>query len=270
MPSLPMLSEEICLNDRADQLCRQIAVRAEELQVRRHELECGSTVFDFGIDVLGTQEAGLTLAQVCLANLADVLVTPSEPWRVVRVETDQPVAACMASQYAGWEIKGEGFFAMGSGPMRAAAAREPLFNDIGYHEHPEACVGVLESGKLPPDAVCEQIAEKCGIAAERLTLLAAPTSSTAGTLQVVARSVETALHKLHELGFELSRVERGLGTAPLPPVAKDDLTGIGLTNDAILYGAEVTLWVRGRRSIACRVRTSGAQFCLSRLRPTVC
>ena len=31
--------------------------------------------------------------------------------------------------------------------------------------------------------------------------------------------------------------------APLPPVAKDDLTGIGNTNDAILYGGEVTLWL---------------------------
>ncbi len=31
----------------------------------------------------------------------------------------------------------------------------------------------------------------------------------------------------------------------MPPVAGDDLTGIGRTNDAVLYGALVTLWVRG-------------------------
>ena len=30
----------------------------------------------------------------------------------------------------------------------------------------------------------------------------------------------------------------------MPPVAADDLTGIGRTNDAVLYGGEVTLWVR--------------------------
>ena len=54
----------------------------------------------------------------------------------------------MASQYAGWEIKGEKFFAMGSGPMRAAAGREALFDDIGHREKPDRCVGVLETSKL--------------------------------------------------------------------------------------------------------------------------
>ena len=63
-------------------------------------------------------------------------------------------------------------------------------------------------------------------------------------MQVVARSVETALHKLHEIGYDLHNVVSGFGAAPLPPVAADDLVGIGRTNDAILYGGEVTLWVK--------------------------
>ena len=242
---------DLSLNERATQLCDEIAARADELQVTCHQLDCGTTVFDFGIDMPGSQAAGLLLARVCLADLAEVTQDASEPWPLVAVATDHPVAACMASQYAGWEIQGDKFFAMGSGPMRAAAGREPLFDDIGYRERCDSCVGVLESGQLPPETVCEEIAAKCGIGARRLTLLVAPTSSQAGTLQVVARSVETALHKLHELGFDLSRVERGQGTAPLPPVAKDDLAGIGVTNDAILYGGEVTLDVRGDdRSLA--------------------
>ena len=151
----------------------------------------------------------------------------------------------MASQYAGWELKGDGFFAMGSGPMRAAAGREELFETIGHTEKPPEAVGVLECAKLPPEDVCRDLAEKCGVAPEQLTLLLAPTSSQAGTVQVVARSVETSLHKLFELGFDLARVESGIGTAPLPPVAADDLTGIGRTNDAMLYGGKVTLYVRG-------------------------
>ena len=36
----------------------------------------------------------------------------------------------------------------------------------------------------------------------------------------------------------------GVGVAPLPPVAADDVIGIGRTNDAILYGGRATLWVR--------------------------
>jgi methenyltetrahydromethanopterin cyclohydrolase len=76
-------------------------------------------------------------------------------------------------------------------------------------------------------------------------LLSARTASLAGNFQVVARSVETALHKLHELGFDVWRVRSAVGVAPLPPVAKDDFAGIGRTNDAILYGGRVTLMVRG-------------------------
>jgi methenyltetrahydromethanopterin cyclohydrolase len=72
-----------------------------------------------------------------------------------------------------------------------------------------------------------------------------PTASVAGGVQIVARSVETALHKLAELKFDLSRIVSAHGTAPLPPVAAGDLAAIGRTNDAILYGARVILAVTG-------------------------
>jgi methenyltetrahydromethanopterin cyclohydrolase len=104
---------------------------------------------------------------------------------------------------------------------------------------------VLETRTLPPDSVCRAIAESCRVAPERLTLLVAPTASLAGAVQVVARSVETAMHKLFELGFDLSRIVSGYGIAPLPPVGTDDLAAIGTTNDAILYGGQVLLCVRG-------------------------
>ncbi len=256
MPDIPRLAgyhrgmtrlAAMNLNARAAQLCRSIVDDAQSLGVVVHRCESGATVIDCGVNAAGGQAAGLAMARVCLADLASVAVVPVSggPWPQVEVSTDHPVLACMASQYAGWEIKGEKYFAMGSGPMRAAAAREPLFEDLGYREMAETCVGVLESGKLPPDAVCREIAAKCGIEPSRLTLLVAPTRSPAGTLQIVARSVETALHKLHELGFDLSRVEKGWGSAPLPPPAQDDLAAIGRTNDAILYGSRVTLHLHG-------------------------
>src|SRR5262249_56679524 len=71
-----------------------------------------------------------------------------------------------------------------------------------------------------------------------------PAASLAGTVQVVARSLETALHKLHELKFDLTQVVSGFGCAPLPPVAANELQAIGRTNDAILYGGRVLVWVR--------------------------
>ncbi len=229
------------LNQRAAKLCDQAVLQAETLGIVCHSTTSGTRLLDFGIAASGSLEAGLLLARICLADLAEVTLDGSQ----VRIDTKHPIAACLASQYAGWEIKGEKYFAMGSGPMRAVAAREPLFEEIGFREQSDVCVGVLEASKLPPEEVCRNIAEKCGVACERLTLVVAPTSSLAGTLQVVARSVETALHKLHELGFNLGRAVCGGGTAPLPPVAEDDLAAIGWTNDAILYGGRVTLEVTG-------------------------
>jgi methenyltetrahydromethanopterin cyclohydrolase len=88
-------------------------------------------------------------------------------------------------------------------------------------------------------------------------------------MQVVARSLETALHKLHELKFDLNQVVSGFGSAPLPPVAKDELGAIGRTNDAILYGGRVTIWVQaeddqltevGPKVPACASEDYGAPF----------
>jgi methenyltetrahydromethanopterin cyclohydrolase len=206
-------------------------------------------VIDCGVHCFGGLEAGRALAEICMANLGNVRFSScrSELFNgvSVQVSTDQPVAACMASQYAGWKIAVGDFFAMGSGPMRAVAAKESLFETIGFREDADAVIGVLESASLPSDEVCRAIAEDCRVSPERLTLLVAPTSSQAGTVQIVARSVETALHKMQELGFDISRIQSGFGTAPLPPVAADDLDGIGRTNDAVLYGGEVILWVTG-------------------------
>jgi methenyltetrahydromethanopterin cyclohydrolase len=235
------------LNARAAALCQSLSIEAEQFRLQIHTRKSGARIIDCGVTAAGGLEAGILLARVCMADLATIQVemghggfTP-----VVTVRTDHPRLACMAAQYAGWEVKGEGYFAMGSGPMRAAAAREPLFVDLDYREPADCCVGVLESGKLPDDPVCVDIAGKCGISAERLTLLVAPTRSLAGTVQVVARSIETALHKLHELKFDLNRVKSAWGAAPLPPPANNDFAAIGRTNDAILYGGHAILYVRG-------------------------
>ncbi|MEX2186638.1 MAG: methenyltetrahydromethanopterin cyclohydrolase [Pirellulales bacterium] len=243
-----MTDSPASLNGRAALICEELARDTARWRLAVSRLECGARVIDFGVDAEGGLDAGLRLAEICMGGLgrAALAATSAELGSgvAVHVATDHPLVACMASQYAGWQIAGEKFFAMGSGPMRALAKREPLFESISVDEASDAAVGVLESGKLPTDDVCRDVAAKCGVDPQHLTLCVARTASLAGTLQVVARSVETALHKLHELGFDIAKVHNGYGAAPLPPVAKDDLAAIGRTNDAILYGGHATLWVR--------------------------
>ena len=236
------------LNERAQRLADYMVANASSLRIAAQQAPNGARLLDCGIQSPGGLQAGLGLARVCLAGLGDVALAPGDvagvPCVQVTVATDQPVTACMACQYAGWQISVDKFFAMGSGPMRAAYGKEELFDKIPGREQAPLAVGVLESRKLPDDEVLEYLCERLNLPASKLTLLAAPASSLAGNLQVVARSLETALHKLYELHFDLGQVISGFGSAPLPPVAADDLQAIGRTNDAILYGGRVVVWVR--------------------------
>ena len=267
------MAATLTLNERAMRLADYVASNAATLRIQTHTTAGGARLLDCGIKTPGGLQAGLSLARVCLAGQAEVALVPGEVAGVacpsVVVTTDHPVQACMASQYAGWQISVGKFFAMGSGPMRAAHGKEELFADIPGKEQAPVAVGVLETRKLPDDAVIDYLCQALGLAANKITLLAAPAASQAGNLQVVARSLETALHKLHELKFDLNQVVSGFGSAPLPPVAKDELTAIGRTNDAILYGGRVTIWVQaeddqlaeiGPKVPACASPDYGAPF----------
>src|SRR4029077_9954124 len=96
--------------------------------------------------------------------------------------SDAPIASCIASQYAGWQVNVGKFFAMGSGPMRAAYGRGEIFGDIGPREKPAVAVGVLETRKLPDDAVIDYLAKSLDLAPGKLTLCVAPAASIAGNL----------------------------------------------------------------------------------------
>jgi methenyltetrahydromethanopterin cyclohydrolase len=162
------------------------------------------------------------------------------------VWTDHPAVACMASQYAGWAIAPEGFFAMGSGPLRAHARVErELFEKLDYAESADRGVLVLEGRSLPGDDVAAWVAKKAGLSPSALTFVVAPTASLAGGVQIVARVIETGLHKMDTLGFDVRRVVSAIGTAPLAPTAKNDMRAIGRTNDCILYGGQVRYVVQG-------------------------
>lgn len=237
------------LNERAAKIADAMAADADALRVAVSMLPCAARVIDCGIAVRGGLEAGRLMAEACMGGLGRVQLTAVEIDGLrlpgVHVHTDHPAVSCLASQYAGWAIRPEGYFAMGSGPLRAIARVErELYERLGYGEPADGRGVLVLEGRTPPDdAVAAYVAEKSGVAAERLTFLIAPTASLAASVQVSARVVETALHKLLELGFDVRRVVSGSGTAPVAPVAKNDIRAIGRTNDCVLYGGVVHLTV---------------------------
>jgi methenyltetrahydromethanopterin cyclohydrolase len=239
------------LNARAARIADAMEADAAALGIQVRRLEGGVRFLDCGIEAPGGLEAGRLLAEACMGGAGQVAFTTFSCDDLllpgVAVRTDHPALACLASQYAGWAIKPEGYFAMGSGPLRAVArVEEALFAHLEYAEPADGPgVLVLETREVPGAAALAWIHERSGVAAERLTILAAPTATPAASVQISARVVETALHKLHELRFDVKKVRTGFGTAPLATIAKNDLRAIGRTNDCVLYGGFVHLTVEG-------------------------
>jgi len=238
------------MNERSWALADRSVERAAELRIAAHTLASGARVIDAGIDVPGGFGAGLMLAELCMGGLGHVAYAPltidGEAWPGVQVWTDHPAECCMASQYAGWAINPDGFFAMGSGPLRAKArVEQALFEKLRYAEAGATRgVLVLEGRTMPTDAVAEWVAKKAGLAPDAITFAIAPTASIAGGVQVVARVIETGLHKMDVLGFDVTRVVSAMGTAPLALTAKSDLRAIGRTNDCVLYGGTARYTIR--------------------------
>jgi methenyltetrahydromethanopterin cyclohydrolase len=250
--ALQSFAGAVSVNALAAPLVESLVRDAPQLGLSVAQMDNGCTLVDAGIDVRGGLEAGRRIAEICLGGLGSVRLSngETESWPVgVTVHTASPVLACLGSQYAGWSLShGEGkeaFHALGSGPARALSVKETLFEELQYRDRADAGCLVLEVDRRPPLPLVDKIAADCGIAASALTLILTPTRSLAGTVQVVARVLEVALHKVHALDFPLDRIADGVGSAPLPPPAPDFVQAMGRTNDAILFAGRVQLYVHG-------------------------
>ena len=206
-----------------------------------------ANVVQFAADKVGTKQGGVLLAKICLGSEADVSIVDPRPVQIsrphVNVSTSNPLVDCIGCQYAGWSLAVGEYSAMASGPIRLLRGCESILESYGLSQTDQQAVIVLETDKLPTESVVDYIAQQVGVAAADLLICIANTSSLPGSIQVVARSVETAMHKLYEIGFDLTTVRSAQGTAPLPPSTDSDLVAMGWTNDAMLYGASVELTV---------------------------
>jgi methenyltetrahydromethanopterin cyclohydrolase len=237
------------LNLRSAAIADELIADPIRFGVELYTLANGARIIDAGVRAAGGLAAGQAMAHACMGGLGQVSFVPlsigNDTYQGVQVWTDHPAIACMASQYAGWAIHVDQFFAMGSGPLRAVARVErELFDKLAYSERAERGVLVLEGRSLPTDDIVAWVSERAGLQPSSLVFIVAPTASVAGSVQISARVLETGLHKMDALGFDVRLVTNAIGNAPLPPVAKNDLRAIGRTNDCILYGGQARYTVR--------------------------
>lgn len=237
------------INTLAEPLVKSLKDNAGSLRIGVEKLGSGCTIIDAGIRYPGGLEAGRLIAEICMGGLGHVSLNSASTFPhwplMVDVRSSNPVLACLGSQYAGWSLAHEKYFSLGSGPGRALAGREELFKELDYRDSHETACLVLETDKTPPAEVIEKVSRDTGVAPENLTFILTPTRSLAGTVQIVARVLEVAMHKIHTLHFPLDHVIDGMASAPLPPPSPDFITGMGRTNDAILFGGHAHLYVLG-------------------------
>ncbi|KNZ33053.1 MAG: N(5),N(10)-methenyltetrahydromethanopterin cyclohydrolase [Methylibium sp. NZG] len=258
--ALPLAASTLSVNRLAQPLVQRLLAQADALGLKVNRGPSGVCIVDAGIGARGSVAAGLRVGEICMGGLGEVSLRAGghEGWPTwVQVSSAQPVLACLGSQYAGWslaaskeETGGSKFFSLGSGPARALAGKEKLFAELGYADRHDRGVLVLEVDRMPPQVVIDKLLKDCALQPEGLTLILTPTTSPTGSTQVVARVLEVALHKAHELGFALGNIVEGSAVAPLPSPSPDGAQAMGRSNDAILYGGQVHLTVRGEDAAA--------------------
>jgi methenyltetrahydromethanopterin cyclohydrolase len=239
------------VNAACQPLVDQLVADAQALQLEVSTLSNGTRIVDAGINCVGGLEAGRLIGEICMGGLGTVTLGTNSgfdnwPWSV-NVHAKTPVLSCLGSQYAGWSLSHKSeegkFFALGSGPGRALAAKEEVLKEFAYKDSAESTCIVLEVDSFPPVEVAEKVAKDCGIDADKLTFILTPTSSLAGVMQIASRVLEVAMHKAHTLHFPMDKIIDGYGVTPVAPPGGDFITGMGRTNDAILYGGMVQLFV---------------------------
>ncbi len=240
------------VNAACQPLIDHLVADAQALQLDVSTLSNGTRIIDAGINCTGGLEAGRLIGEICMGGLGTATLGTNSgfdnwPWSV-NVHAKTPVLSCLGSQYAGWSLSHKSednkFFALGSGPGRALADKEEVLKEFGYKDSAESTCIVLEVDKFPPIEVAEKVAKDCGISADKLTFILTPTSSLAGVMQIAIRVLEVAMHKAHTLHFPMDKIIDGFGVTPVAPPGGDFMTGMGRTNDAILYGGLVHLFVQ--------------------------
>jgi methenyltetrahydromethanopterin cyclohydrolase len=246
------------VNKLTQPLVQDLIDNADKYRLGIQKLENGCTIIDAGIDAPGGLEAGRIITEICMGGMGTVSLSQStytDNWPLtINVHSTNPVLACLGSQYAGWSMSHEKYYALGSGPARAMARKEKdgidvpveeLYKELDYSDNADSTALVIENDKIPPVEIIEKVSSACGVPADKLTIIVTPTSSLAGAVQVVGRVLEVAMHKAHELHFPLENIVDGSGSAPVCPPHPDFVKAMGRTNDAILFAGQVHIFVKG-------------------------
>ncbi len=235
------------VNQAATALIKDAIARADALNILVSRADCGATLVDMGLHCVGGWEAGRIFVEAGLGGLGRAsygafplggATLPS-----INVWVDDPVLATVASQAGDWKLSDGEFAAIGSGPARAIAHQDQWSRQAHYTDQADEVVIQLQTNRVPDDAVCLRVAEACGVKAENVYVVFAPTGCLVGSIQVASRTVEQVMVKLLVHGYDVHTVRAGFGVAPVAPVAGYEGEAMGRVNDCLIYGGSTLLYV---------------------------
>lgn len=232
------------VNKEAMKIVKKIIENKEALNVGVISLKNGSTVIDMGINYPGGWKAAKYLTEVTMGGLGRLSYSIYHLGELelpqVNIYADKPVIACLSCQLSGWalpEFKNDaGIVPLISGPVRTIVKEDKFAKPFSYQDKSEKVVVVLQDKVLPGEELTAYIAQRCKVEPKGVFILVAPTGSLVGLVNVIARTLETSMWRLHELGFGVNNVISAWGRAPLPPISKDEYTAMIRANTYIYYG----------------------------------
>ena len=210
---------------------RMVEDAARAAHRRQRAARSGETLIDCGAAHPGGIEAGLRLAAICMGGLGTV-----DARAVARRRRAGPGMSSCAPRNPVDRLPRQPVCRLGadgtrtrrssSRSARGRRARSPAASRLSRSwrtaKAPTAPCSCSSPTRRRRRAVVEKVAAR--LRRSRRTgspILFAPTRSLAGSVQIVARVVEVALHKAHALKFPLDRIVDAVGSAPLSPPHPD-------------------------------------------------
>lgn len=235
------------INENATVYVDELLNKEEEFGVKSYFLENQSTVIDCGVNAPGSFNAGLLYSIVSMGGLGRVSIVPAVIDGIylhfAQVWLDQPCIACLGSQKPVWKIKTEGFSGTAFGPARSSAQKpKAIYSAINYSDDAEMAVINIESTTLPTAKEIDAIAKQCSTDPECVVALVARRNSIVGSIATSTRSIEWALNRLYQGGYDTRDIISATSATPIAPLKADDQEFIGSAFDAIAYYGMVSMY----------------------------
>ena len=276
-PLKEAVSSGVSVNERAATLVDRLVADAAELKIGVARGSLGELLIDAGANHPGSIAAGLRIAEICMGGLGTcracaVGATPNWPWTLVEplVQSGDGLPGQPICRLEACRMRTVRTNSSRSARVRPRAGRrEPLFAELGYRDHAARASLVLESDEAAAARRRREGGARLRRRARRphfhLCADAEPGRQRAGRR---ARARSGAAQGARA-GFPLEHIVEGIGAAPLPPPHPDLVNAMGRTNDAIIYGGQVQLFVTGPRRRGACAGGKTAERSLARLRPPV-